>query len=85
MSILDRIVAIQKRPEPTRRRMLAISVGLLMIGIVGAWMMLLTRSLALPPSEKAAAEKRANERVLSPFSLLKSTITDGIETLRAQL
>lgn len=81
MSILDTIETIQKKPEQTRRRILFVSVGVVMATIIGLWIWTLPYTLESVTS-KSTETKTANDA--SPFTIIKDLAHEGYETFSKQ-
>jgi len=72
MSFFDALHKIQKKPEATRKKILAVSVAVIMAFIIFLWLAALKY-----PSAKKETEKNPN-----PFSVFKETISKGIQGLK---
>lgn len=70
MDFLDKIEEIQQKPVQVRKRILIVSVGLTMVIIIGAWLAIMSRTLAVNTSSKDL-DKNQNS-AMTPFSLLSN-------------
>lgn len=76
MDIIRTVNNLQQKPEHVRRRILALSVAICMIVIVGAWVMVESRRIG-EGAISAAAKPTALEPSSSPFALLTATFGDA--------
>lgn len=74
MNFLEKIEEIQQKPVQVRKRILVVSVSAVMIIIVGAWLAITSRSLAVNTSPKDL-DKNQNS-AMTPFSLLGNQFKD---------
>jgi len=75
MSIFDKLEKIQNKPEHIRKRILTVSVVLIMILIIFLWINDLKYSL----------QNKESESPPGPFSVFKEAILSSVSTLRAEI
>lgn len=80
MDFLSKIETVQQKPVQTRRRILVITVALIMTMVIGAWFAVLSRTLNLSAAnnQEASSQKTA----MTPFSLLGDQFKDAFQNLK---
>ena len=76
MSLIDQIESLQKKPPHVRQRVMMIAVGLCMAFVVGAWLMSLQYTLALPSTGQ---QNSVVNRAETPFGLLWSNLKGSLK------
>ena len=72
MSFFDALHKIQKKPEATRKKILAVSVAVIMALIIFLWL----SGLKYSKQEASVSQEPG------PFSVFKETIQKGIKSLK---
>lgn len=73
MSLMDKIENVQKKPETIRRRIVAVSVFVIMFLVIVIWVSTIRLSFGADDTEKETAS------IYSPFSMIKDIIKDGFK------
>ena len=77
MNFFDTLHKIQKKPEATRKKILVITVAVIMALIIFLWINNLKYSVGYGISGKPDEQKAPG-----PFSVFKETILKGLEDLK---
>ncbi len=76
MSLVSYLHTVQQKPEPARRRILYMSIGIIMAAIVSLWVINVRLTLL-------HLEQPATEVSQSPFTQLKLFFLESLEAVRA--
>lgn len=75
MSFFDILEKIQRKPESARKKIMAISVIIIMFLIIFLWLNNLKFSL----------NDKEEEKTPGPFKILKESVSKGMETLKNEI
>ncbi|PJE64514.1 MAG: hypothetical protein COU90_01580 [Candidatus Ryanbacteria bacterium CG10_big_fil_rev_8_21_14_0_10_43_42] len=78
MDFFSFIARVQNKPKHIRKRILFISVALIMTSIIGMWLAVTRHSLTIKESSPTILFKDFSADISSPFSFLGEMIHDSI-------
>lgn len=73
--MFNHLEKLQQKPEPVKKRILAVSVAVLMVLIVVLWL----------NDVKYRATSENKEETPGPFSVFKEAVSNSVETLKAEI
>ncbi len=81
MALIEFIEHLQQKPEPVRRRIMAVSVTSIMAIIIFFWVLTLQYNLDVRPQDQGTTSKAD----ISPFTLLGESIMQNVNDLGKKL
>lgn len=75
MNIFEKMENLQQKPEYVKKRILAVSVTIIMAIIIALWINDL----------KYSFKKEEKEKTPGPFSVFREAVLNSIETLKAEI